>query len=64
MHITIGDCDKLLTAFGYILRKGGGSHRTYHKKGSVPLTVVAPKKSKYVVTPYVNKIIEDLGLEK
>ena len=64
MHITVEDCDRLLTAYGYELRKGGGSHRAYHKKGTMPITVVTPKKSKYVLSPYVNRIIKDLGLEE
>ena len=63
MHITIEDCDRLLTAYGYELRKGSGSHRTYHKRGAVPITVVTPKGSKYVNTPYVRNIARDLGLE-
>jgi predicted RNA binding protein YcfA (HicA-like mRNA interferase family) len=63
-HITVEDCDRLLSHFGYELHKGGGSHRVYHKKGAKSITVVAPKKSKYVITPYVNTIITDLGLEE
>ncbi len=63
-HITIEDCDKLLTDYGYELRKGGGSHRTYHKKGLHPITVVVPKGTKYINTPYIGKIIRDLGLEE
>ena len=64
MHVTVEDCDRLLTAKGYELRKGGGSHRVYHKKGTAPITVVTPKKARYVLSPYVNKIIKDLGLEE
>jgi len=63
-HITVEDCDRLLTAYGYELHKKGGSHRTYHKKGSLPITVVIPKNRKYIVSPYVNRIIKDLGLEE
>jgi len=63
-HITIDDCDQLLTAYGYELHKGGGSHRTYHKKGVHPVTVITPKKSKYVISPYINAIIRDLRLEE
>ncbi len=62
-HITVEDCERLLTAFGYELRKGSGSHRTYHKKGGRPLTIVAPKGTKYVYSPYVDKIISQLELE-
>ena len=62
-HITVEDCGRLLTAHGYELRKGGGSHRTYHKKGTTPITVVTPKGTKYVYSPYVEKIIKALKLE-
>lgn len=62
-HITIDDCDRLLTDNGYELRKSGGSHQTYHKKGTTPITVVIPKNKKYILSPYVNTIIKDLGLE-
>jgi predicted RNA binding protein YcfA (HicA-like mRNA interferase family) len=62
-HITIEDCDRLLTEYGYKLRKGSGSHRTYHIKGSFPLTIVTPKGTKYIYTPYVNKMIKELRLE-
>ena len=63
-HITIGDCDRLLTSYGYELHKKGGSHRTYHKKGDTPITVPIPKNRKNILSPYVNKIIKDLGLEE
>ena len=63
LHITIEDCDRLLAAYGYQLHKGGGSHRVYHKVGAISITVVTPKKSKYMITPYVNRLIKDLGLE-
>ncbi|MDO8577905.1 MAG: type II toxin-antitoxin system HicA family toxin [Dehalococcoidales bacterium] len=62
-RITIADCDRLLTAYGYELRKGGGSHRTYHKKDARPITVVAPKGTKYVKSVYINLIIKYLKLE-
>ena len=64
VHITVEDCDRLLSAYGYELHKGSGSHRTYHKKGVRPITVVAPKKSKYVISPYINMIVKDLKLEE
>jgi len=63
-HITTDDCDRLLTAHGYELHKSRGSHRTYHKKGTVPITVIIPKGKKYIISPYVNRIIRDLGLEE
>ena len=63
MHITVEDCDRLLTLYGYEYRKHGGSHRVYHKKGGVPVTVVTPKNKKYVKPAYVNLIIKRLNLE-
>ena len=64
MHITVEDCDRLLTAYGYSLHKKGGSHRSYHKYGTTPLNIASPKKSKYVLSPYINRLIKDLGLEE
>jgi predicted RNA binding protein YcfA (HicA-like mRNA interferase family) len=63
MHITVEDCDRLLRAYGYELHKKGGSHISYHKKGTTPINIVSPKKSKYILSPYVKRIIKDLGLE-
>jgi predicted RNA binding protein YcfA (HicA-like mRNA interferase family) len=63
-YITIEDCDRLLTSYGYELYKKRGSHRTYHKKGDTPITVPIPKNRKCILSPYVNKIIKDLGLEE
>ncbi len=63
MHITVEDCDKLLTACGYELHKKGGSHQTYHKKGDTPISVVNPKGTKYVKPGYVDLIIKKLNLE-
>jgi predicted RNA binding protein YcfA (HicA-like mRNA interferase family) len=62
-HITVEDCDRLLTAFGYNLNKSSGSHMVYHKRGMNPITIISPKKSKYTISPYVNKLVNDLGLE-
>ena len=64
LHITVDDCDRILVANGYVLRKSGGSHQTYHKKGCKAITVVIPKNTKYIYSPYVNDIIKDLGLER
>jgi predicted RNA binding protein YcfA (HicA-like mRNA interferase family) len=62
-NVTVSDCDKILVDYGYDYHKTGGSHRVYHKKGSIPITVVIPKKSKYVNTAYVDLIIKGLKLE-
>jgi predicted RNA binding protein YcfA (HicA-like mRNA interferase family) len=64
MHITIQDCERLLNAYGYELRKGRGSHSVYHKKGDTPVIVVSPKGKKYVKPGYVNLIIKRLKLEE
>jgi predicted RNA binding protein YcfA (HicA-like mRNA interferase family) len=61
--ITVDDCDRVLTLSGYELHKSRGSHKVYHKKGMMPITVVVPKGTKYVKTPYVNSIIKILKLE-
>lgn len=62
-HITVDDCDKILAAHGYKLKKKGGSHQTYHKKGAIPITVITPKNSKYVLIAYVKLIVKYLNLE-
>ena len=63
-HITFDDCDTLLKDYGYELRKSGGSHRAYHKTGTTPIIVVVPKNTKYLLSPYVNRIIKELCLEE
>jgi predicted RNA binding protein YcfA (HicA-like mRNA interferase family) len=63
-HITVDDCDKLLDAYGYKPHKSSGSHRTYHKKGTYSITIVNPKGRKYILTPYVTRLIRDLGIEE
>ena len=63
-HITVADCERLLASYGYELRKSGGSHRTYHKNGERPITIVSPKNTKYVKRAYVNLVIKQLKLEE
>jgi predicted RNA binding protein YcfA (HicA-like mRNA interferase family) len=62
-HITVDDCDRLLRSNGFEFHKSGGSHRVYHKKGFTSITLVAPKDTKYIKSPYVKQIIKDLKLE-
>jgi predicted RNA binding protein YcfA (HicA-like mRNA interferase family) len=62
-RITIEDCTQLLIAFGYEPRKSSGSHRTYHGKGLIPITIPEPKASKYVKIAYVKLVIKYLKLE-
>lgn len=63
-HITIDDCTKLLSDFGYKLKKGSGSHRVYHKENARAITIVAPHGTKYVKSTYIKIIINLLGLEE
>lgn len=62
-HITLADCARLLESYGYVLHKSGGSHRIFHKNSSISITVVVPKGTKYIKSPYVIQIIKDLKLE-
>lgn len=62
-HITMDDCERLLERYGYVLHKSSGSHRIFHKKGSISIIVVAPKGTKYIKSPYVRQIIKVLKLE-
>ena len=63
-NITVEDCDRLLIFYGYEYHKTGGSHRVYHQKVVKSITVVIPKKSKYVNTAYVDLVIKGLKLEE
>ncbi|MBI4331641.1 MAG: type II toxin-antitoxin system HicA family toxin [Chloroflexi bacterium] len=63
-HVTVEDCEKLLVLHGYERHKSRGSHYVYHKKGENPITVVIPKKTKYVKPGYVDRIIKRLDLEQ
>jgi predicted RNA binding protein YcfA (HicA-like mRNA interferase family) len=62
LHTTVNDCDRLLTAWGHSLHKKGGSHRTYHKKGDLPVNVITPRGKKYIMPGYVNFIVKRLGI--
>jgi len=62
-NITADDCDKLLTICGYRFHKSSGSHKTYHKKGDTPITIIIPKNTKYIKSGYADKIIKRLNLE-
>jgi predicted RNA binding protein YcfA (HicA-like mRNA interferase family) len=62
-HITENDCIRLLNYYGYTLHKSGGSHRGFHKKGAISITVVIPKGTKYIKSPYVQEISRILKLE-
>lgn len=62
-RITITDCERLLTAYGFEYRKGSGSHRAFHKKGERPIIIITPKHTKYVKREYVQLIVKTLNLE-
>lgn len=62
-HINVDDCDGLLRKHGYDYHKNAGSHRVYHKKGSISITVVVPKGTRYIKSLYVKQIVKDLKLE-
>jgi len=64
MQITVEDCDKLLTLYGYGLRKSSGSHRVYHKKYAIPIIVAITKHKKYVKPGYVDVMLRKLNLEE
>ena len=64
MHITIDDCDRLLSHYRYTAHKKGGSHRTYHTKGDTPIIVVIPKHSRFVKPGYVDMLIKRLHLKE
>jgi predicted RNA binding protein YcfA (HicA-like mRNA interferase family) len=62
-NITVDDCDRLLIYYGYEYPKTGGSHRVYHRTNAKSITIIVPKKSKYIASLYINQLIKDLGLE-
>jgi predicted RNA binding protein YcfA (HicA-like mRNA interferase family) len=62
-HITEDDCIRLLNNYGYVLFKNSGSHRSFHKRGSFSVTIVVPKGSRYIKSPYVKMIVKVMKLE-
>jgi len=62
-NITVEDCDRLLIYYGYEYHRTGGSHRVYHRTNAKSITIIIPKKSKYIASLYINQLIKDLGLE-
>ena len=61
--VTNDDCHDLLTMYGYSLHKSSGSHKTYHKQGDTPITIIISKNTRYIKPGYVDKIIKKLNLE-
>ena len=61
--ITPAKCKRLLEGLGYTLRKSPGSENVYHKKGLPPVNVPTPKKSKYVDSVYIKRLVKTLDLE-
>jgi predicted RNA binding protein YcfA (HicA-like mRNA interferase family) len=62
--ITVDDCDRLLTSYGYELHRDNGSQRVYHKKNTTPIIIAAPHGTKYLKSNYIKKIVRLLGLEE
>ena len=60
-NITVDDCDRLLIYYGYAYHKSGGSHRVYHRANAKSITIIIPKKSKYIASLYINQLLKDLG---
>ena len=62
-HITVEDCHRLLTGYGYSLHKKGGSHKSYHQKGYAPFVIITPKNTKYIKPGYVMEIVKRFNME-
>jgi predicted RNA binding protein YcfA (HicA-like mRNA interferase family) len=62
-HIILEDCKRILESYGYVLHKSSGSHRIFHQKGFISITIVVPKGTKYIKSPYVKQIIKELKME-
>ena len=62
-NITVEYCDRLLIYHRYEYHKTGGSHRVYHRTDAKSITIIIPKKSKYIASLYINQLLKDLGLE-
>lgn len=61
--ITHEECRRLLEGLGYKDKKRPGSDTVFHKKGCLPICVPIPHKNKYVLSPYIRRIIRLLELE-
>jgi hypothetical protein len=59
--VDIAEVETLLGLFGYALRKGGGSHRVFHKPGATPITV--PTVGLRIKKEYVEMLTRKLALE-
>ncbi len=62
-RIDFADVQRLLEAFGWELRKGHGSHRVFHKRGSRSITLPVIEGS-HVKAIYVRRIADLLELEE
>jgi len=59
--VDIAGVEALLAGFGYTLRKGGGSHRVFHKPGANPITV--PTVGLRIKKEYIEMLARKLALE-
>ena len=63
-EVSFADVAKVLEAFGYEERHSrSGSHRAFTKPGYLPI-IVPTVKGRRVKGPYIQMIIEKLGLEE
>ena len=62
-RITINECIRLLNELGYKAKKKRGAECVFHRPSSRPINVPTPKKSKYMKSPYIKRIIKLLELE-
>jgi len=63
-RVTPDECRRILEELGYEAKKKPGSEVVYHKKGARPINVPTPKNSRYVKSPYINRIVSLLELEE
>lgn len=63
-EVSFTDVTKVLEGFGYEERhSGSGSHRVFTKLGNLPI-IVPTIKGRNVKGPYIQMIVEKLGLEE
>lgn len=56
------DVERLLLHYGWFLRSEEGSHCTFKKEGERALITVPKVSGKYVKGPYVDRILNILGI--
>jgi hypothetical protein len=61
-NVDIDEVTTVLGLFDYTLRKGGGSHRVFHKPGAMPITV--PTVGMKIKKEYIEMLVKKLKLEE